>query len=285
MPYAPRATLDNPYGPQITFRTEDVLPPSAYYVSPEDQVTVWVVTDVLAQTISLQLRLLMPTGIVQLIPYQFSPTSTYTWGPVFEVPPWEGYLLGAMCWSSNPLRGQTFVSVQVMRSAPPNLQRAGVVLLQGYISELSVLSYPTSPIEGTFSGRGAFLTITLPNQTGSNIIFGAPANTLWKLCSLVFNLITSAAAGNRVINMVEHDVNGVQTGAWPYPNAQAPLTNFLYCFSPGASSSVQAPYITIGAPDELFVPGLTSIGTYVAGLDASDTFTNVAARFEEWMGV
>lgn len=285
MPYAPRATLDNPYGPQITFRTEDVLPPTAYYISPEDQVTVWLITDVLALTVFIQLRMLMPTGEIKLIPYQFTPQSTYTWYAAYEVPPWEGYLLGAMCWSSNPQRGQCFVSAQVMRSTPPNLLRAGIVLLQGYISTINILSYPTSPLEAPFSGRGAWLNNTQTTVTGVQLYYQSPPNTLWKLYSLQFTLNTSAAAGNRIVTIIQDDVSGIQTGVWPYPYTQAPSSTVLYTFAPGCSSSQQGQYVTIGAPTEVFIPAQSSLRTFVVGLDAADTFTAIAARFEEWMGI
>lgn len=284
MPYAPRATLDNPYGPQVTFRTEDVLPPSAYYISPEDQVTVWVMTDKLAQTIFLQLRMLMPTGEIKLIPYQFAPPTTNTWSPVYELPPWEGYLLGAMCWSSAPQRGQCYVSVQVMRSAPPNLQRAGAVLLQGYISNLSVLSYPTSQLEACFSGRGAFLTITQPNQTGVNLDIVVPLYVMWRVYSLQFTLVTSAAAGNRVVNVQLHDSNNQSTGVWQAGIVQAPSSALAYTFAPGSANTTVGPYATIGGPTEVYLGAQGSLQTFVQGLDAGDAFSSIAMGVEEWVG-
>lgn len=284
MPYAPRATFDNPYGPQITFRTEDVLPPTAYYISPEDRVTVWVITDVSMQTIYLQLRMLMPTGEIKLIPYQAATSATLVWYVALEVPPWEGYLLGAMCWSTNAQRGQCFVSVQVMRSAPPNLQVGGIVLLQGYISALNVLSYPTSQLEGTFSGRGAFLTITQPNQTGTNLLIGPPSNTLWRLCSLTFALTTSTVAGNRYVSVTVVDMNNVTVGVWSSNAVQAPNSILIYSFAPGCQSTEVGPFVTIAAPGEIFVPAQSSLRTNVEGFDPGDMFSQIAGRFEEWVG-
>lgn len=285
MPYAPRATFDNPYGPQVTFRTEDVLPPAAYYISPEDRVTVWLMTGTLTQTIYLQMRLLMPTGEIKLIPYQFAPQSTFSWNVAFEVPPWEGYLVGAMCWSDNPQRGQCFISVQLMRSAPPSLTVAGIVLMQGYTNTLNVLSYPTSTLESTFSGRGAFLTITKPSQTGSQVILQVPPNTLWKLYSFTFTLSTSAAAGNRLAAVTQFDTSSNQLGVWPAGFTQSASTLYVYTFAPGQVNNASGPYATIGAPSDISVPAQTSLQTFVENLDAGDQFINIAAVVEQWVGV
>lgn len=284
MPYAPRATLDNPYGPAITFRTEDVLPPSAYYLSPEDQVAVWVMTNTTAQTIFLQLRMLLATGEVKLIPYNFTPQLTYQWYSAFQVPPVEGYLLGAQLWSQTPQRGQTFVSAQIMRGSPPSLFQAGEVLLQGYTNYMSVLSYPTTPLEATFSGRGAFVTITTPTISGQYATFTAPPYTLWKLYTLKFTLTTSAAAGNRLVAVYQSDVNNIQTGVWPNTTIQAPSSTVEYTFAPGGISAQVAPFATIAGPAEMFVPAQSLVGAYVGGMDPADTFTLLAASVEVWVG-
>lgn len=284
MPYQPRATLDNPYGPQITFRTEDVLPPTAVYLSPEDSVVVWVMTDVAVVTIYLQLRVLMPTGEIKLIPYNFNPQFTYDWYPAFIVPPIEGYLLGAVCWAQNPQRGQCYVSVQLMRSAPPDLKAAGEVLLQGYINYLSVLSYPGSQIESTFSGRGAFLTITQPNQTGANLFFGAPQNTLYRFYVLNFSLITSAVAGNRTVLFILKDINNLQLGFWVANYLQPPTSTVYYSFCCGGAEVAASPFVTVQGPTELFIPPQSSLTTYINGMSATDQLQGIAAQVEEWMG-
>lgn len=284
MPYAPRATFDNPYGPQVTFRTEDVLPPAAFYISPEDRVTVWVLTDLPGLTIYIQLRMLMPTGEVQLIPYEFIPQSTLNWYPAYELPPWEGYLLGALCFSTNPQRGQCFVSVQVMRSAPPGLIQAGIVLMQGYINTQNVLSYPTSPLQSTFSGRGAFLTITEPNQIGTNMVLPSPVNTLWRVCSLTFQLNTDATAGNRTAAITLNDRSGLVVGFWNSTLEQSASTDVIYGFSCGGASSAVGINANIAGPTDLFIPEQGSIRTEIQGMTATDQIVNIAMLVEEWMG-
>lgn len=284
MPYKPRATLDNPYGPLVTFRTEDVLPPPAYYISPEDQVTVCVLTDEPGQTIFIHLRQLMPTGEVKLIPYQFVVTGLYNFYVAYEIPPWEGYILGVLCWSTNTQLGRSYVSVQVTRNNPPDINQAGVVLLQGYVNGISVLSYPTGGLNYPFEGRGAFLTITQPNQTGVNVGWSSPQHTLYRVWSAMFTLSTSAAAGSRIVTMTKHDASGVQTGAWPAPISQAPSTVTVYTFAPGTPNGQQGPYVTIGAPTEVLMPAGSTLQTFVQGLDAADTVTSIAASIEEWVG-
>lgn len=284
MPYQPRASLNNPYGPQVSFRTEDVLPPTAYYISPEDRVTVWVMTDNLTQQIYLQLRMLMPTGEIQLIPYNFAPQFTQDWYPAFEAPPWEGYLLGALCWATGVHRGQTFVSVQVMRSAPPDLQKAGVILLQGYISDLAVLSYPTSNLESTFSGRGAFLTISPGDITGGNWFAGPNPYTLWRVYACKFAYSTSAAVGNRYVGVQMYDNNNNQVAFWMANYAQQPSATTYYSFSSGEATVAESIVATGTLPPELYVPAQWSIRGMSLGMDPADTFTATKVVVEEWMG-
>lgn len=284
MPYKPRATFDNPYGPLVSFRTEDVLPPTALYLSPEDQLVVMTVSDAAGYLVFLQTRLLLPTGEIKLMPYQFTPGATNTWGLSFEAPPTEGYILTAVCWASPPQQGQCFVSAQVMRSAPPALQSTGEMLLQGYPTLSNVLSYPTGLLTAPFSGRGAFLTITKPNQTGANVVFTVPQYTLWRLRSLEFIYNTSAAAASRIVVMALKDSAGVQIGAWPAPGSVAASAQRFYTFAPGGLSIANDPFETIGAPGELFLPPQSTLTISVSGLDAADTLTNMALAVEEWMG-
>lgn len=284
MPYAPRATFDNPYGPQVTFRTEDVLPPSAYYIAPEDQVMVWLVTDVAGQTIFLQLRMLMPTGEIKLIPYQFNPQSVHTWYAAYELPPWEGYLLGAQICSLVPQRGRTFVSVQIMRGAPPDLQHAGVVLMQGYVSQMSVLSYPTCPIESTFSGRGAFVTLQPAGTAGGFWSATVPPLTLWRLCSLWFAFTASSAGVPRAVGVTVKDANSNSLGFW-FADATQPVgTTYDYTFTPGGPTSTLSPTANIGGPTDVYLTAGDSIGSDVLYLDSADSFTTINMRVEEWVG-
>lgn len=284
MPYQPRATLENPYGPEITFRTEDVLPPSAYYVNPDDSVAAFVATDIAGLLVNLQVRLLTATGEVKLVPYQFTQTQTYNFGLAFLMPPMEGYVLGALCWSENAPRGQCYVSVMIMRGRPTTLINTGLVLLQGYTNQVGLLSYPNGSLESTLSGRGAFITVTAPNSTGTGFSFAVPPLTLWRFCSLSFTLATTAAPGNRQPYVSLLDQFGLQVGVWGCSIAQAPGGTSFYCFSPGGIDKNAGSIVNFGGPGEIFLPRQGTLNVNCLGLAAGDQFTSIAALFEEWLG-
>lgn len=284
MPYAPRATLDNPYGPQITFRTEDVLPPTALYISPEDSVWVWAVVTNIAADLYLQIRMLMPTGEIKLIPYDFNATAAYSWAPVFSVPPVEGYILGVQICADNPPRGQCYVSVMVMRGTPPTLMNAGQVLCQGYTSTMNILSYPESTLQSCFDGPGALGTIYLPNVTGAPAFFQPNAYTRWKFMSCLFALTTSATAGNRNVFVALIDPLNVTVGIWPASVAQPPSTTYQYTFSAGGSNNAVAPLVTIGGPAEVWVSPQGQVELNASNLQPGDVFNSMAGYVEEWVG-
>lgn len=284
MPYAPRATLDNPYGPQITFRTEDVLPPTALYISPEDTVTVWAIVSDVTTEIYLQLRMLLPTGEVKLIPYEFEQDAAYDWNLVFSVPPVEGYILGAQICAQSPTRGECFISVMVMRGSPQSLQVAGQLLCQGYTSMINILSYPESTLSGCFDGSGTLKTIYLPNVTGTPVNFQPQPFSRWSVQNCYFELTTSAAAGNRNVFVALLDPGNVTVGLWPANFAQPPSTSYFYSFSTGGADTQAGPVVTIAGPGQIQLGPTSVIQINAFNLQSGDVFSGLAMYVEEWVG-
>lgn len=285
MPYQPRATFNNPYGPQVTFRTEDVLPPPAYYVSPDDRVALWVVTDVPNISIEFQVRLLDPFGEVKVLPYIFTPTILNTWYPVFQASPVEGYILGALCWANNPPRGQCYVCGVIMRGQQQSFTNAGEVLMQGYINNLNILSYPSTPLQSTFNGRGSFLTVSPGNVTGGNWTITPGNYVLWRVCSLKYAYQTSAAAGTRSVGVQLVDPSMNQVGFWFSNAAQGPSSTMFYSFSPGAATMTESIIATDALADPLYVPGQWSLQGITLSADPGDNFNTIRIQVEEWLGV
>ena len=284
MPYQPRATLNNPYGPQVTFRTEDVLLPTAYYVSPEDSIVTWLVTDLANFTAYLVIRMLLPTGEIKLLPYSFVPQSVNTWAPVFELPPVEGYILGAQCWSDNPLRGRCFVSMVVVRGRPPIMANAGLVLLQGYTNLQNVLSYPTSSLEATFSGRGAVVTINVASPITNGLKFVPGTFVLWKVLCLRTTFNTSAVVASRSVYVNIVDATSTQVALWGCSYSQPASTTVNYSFSPGNHDLVVLPLVNIMGPTEVLVPANGDLQVQALNFQAGDAFTSASALVEEWVG-
>src|SRR5262252_7062225 len=108
MPYSPRYTGNNPYGPTVTFRTEDVLPPSALYVSMDDTPVAQFIASAPGLLFKLAVRMLLPQGIVQVDEYEsvnFPPGSiVYN----IVVPPVEGYILSSLISLQSTLDGSAW---------------------------------------------------------------------------------------------------------------------------------------------------------------------------------
>lgn len=284
MPYQPRASFENPYGPQIAFRTEDVLPPSAYYVAPDDSIVCGALTDVAGVSINMLIRLLTPQGEVKLMPYTFSQPTLNAYGPVFEVPPVEGYLLGVLIWAVEPDRGRCYVTVSVVRGIPPNLMSAGLVLLQGYVNTSCVLSYPTSPLEPALSGKGALISLSANPGLGQEFTFACPSFVRWRIISAFARLQTDAVVASREVHYVVSTNTGLTLGAFASGLKQSANTLLGYAFAPGGGVVASDYTSVITGPAQLELSQGFQFSSFTPLMDAGDQYTSVGVLVEEWLG-
>lgn len=97
-----------------------------------------------------------------------------------------------------PVIGQTFVTLQIIRGLSGGTEVLGV-LLQGYVTQRQGLGWPGSPIEDSLRGQGVLRQIigTAP-AAGADISESVPTNARWRLVSVFATLQTLAAPGNRL---------------------------------------------------------------------------------------
>ena len=273
---------NNPYGPQITFRTENVLPPTALYLSPQDGLALDVVCPSAPATVLISYRLLNPNG--ELV----SNTNTYTFPALpnpqaVTIPPVEGYLLGVTIRSNAVARGQVFVrlfTVQGDINAGGTLQ---ALLIQGYPTQNTRLSFPQSPIEADTSGHGWVkgLTFAAP-APGVDFVTAVPPGVRWRLVSLQSALSTSAAVAARLVALaIVAPVNlevGVQSSGVVQPASAA----LFYSWFDGAVLTNAGGFVTAPSINGLFIPPGWTIGTGTENLQAGDQWSQTVMFVEEW---
>lgn len=287
---APRASLNNPYGPLVTFRTEDVLPPSALYISMNDTFVALFSVSLYFTAFTLSVRILMPDGTIQNETYvSTAPINPAV--PSIVLPPVEGYLLSCVVERNDIQNCSAFCNMSLYRGAaqnplvslPPN---AGMTVAAGYVSELGPLCWPNSPVIEPGTGAGYMRSVPLPNPTGANWTIRTTSQQRWAIVTVVFNFDTSAAAGNRQVTLVVLDQSGAGVARYSCGKLQAPSLAYSYNFFSGAQDALLGTaFVEHPIPDGLMLDPGMGLESVVLGIDAADTFTNGSLLVREWMGV
>lgn len=287
---APRATLNNPYGPLVTFRTEDVLPPSGLYISMNDIVVALFACFAGAGTYSMTTRMLLPDGTIQSEVYvsQNSPNPSVPW---IIMPPVEGYLLSLVVEATGTIDGSQWCQVATFRGSvatplitlPPN---AGLLIVQGYVDQQSWLSWPNSPIVEGGTGAGRIRAISVAPTTGVNWSVSTTAYQRWEIISVQMVMTTSAAVATRLVTLGLLDRFGVGVCSYPCAQTQAASSTVEYFFFNGASYMAESPgLVTAGVPAGLTLdPGMQLVSN-VNALQPTDTISSIVVNVKEWMGV
>lgn len=293
MPYAPRATLDNPYGPQVTFRTEDVLPPSALYLSQDDTVVLLFQTNIAGSSATANVRLLTPQGDVKVEAYTIYGLQALGHDNNLVIPPLECYLLSMMVTVATADQGSVWCQAWVIRGqfpapyfAPPTF--GGMLIVQGYVDNYSYLSWPNSPVIEAGTGAGRMRNIPVANTTGANWTVRVPSLTRWEVISVQMNFVTSVAAGNRAMSLLVFDENNNSLMRYPSTYLQPgnqPAAYYFYDSAAQASVTPLIVWVTAPLPSGLILDNNWQIQSRVVNLDAADAFTFINLHVREWVGI
>jgi len=199
MPYPPVANAQtNPYGPQVTFRTENVLPPAAVYVGPQDSIFVNLLSPSLAAPVSVTYRLLTPQGQIITSVQTVTTTSGAGGGAQLIIPPAEGYLLSLTVQCPSAVRGQMFVQAYLLAGTTSASGTIDQLLLQGYAAGYDGIAYPQSIPESSTSGRGWVHSVFISQPAAdTDWQTTVPAGVRWVLKAAQNAFATSAVVANR----------------------------------------------------------------------------------------
>lgn len=277
------SAVNNPQGPEVSFRTQNILPPGAEYVSADDVLALqWFLPFFLSTgNLTLTLRLLSPQGTVVMSVYTVN-MATAPANPLI-IQPSEGFLLSATVISDVVARGQTFVRLAIIRGAGGLTGGQGQILLQGYPTAIGWLAYPNTPLSNPQDGQGMLTVAGITNPAaGADWTITVFSGGVWKLLQAQGTLTTSAVVAVRFPTLVIT------------PPTMLPIAQFASATLPASSSdafiwavgkqnsTVANVVITTMLPDMLLVPN-TVIKVQTANIQAADQWSSITLVFEHFI--
>lgn len=283
--FAPLAPPGNPYGPEVTFQTQSILPPGAVYLGPDDTLALQARSPSVSSVLHLTTRRLTPQGEIKSDPVDVTVATVGT--AVFEtvIPPAEGFLLSAHLRGDAVSRGQCFVKLLVKRATGGTDLTLGHLLFQGYVSADDHLSYPQSPTESSLNGRGWTHSLTAVNPApAANVVVTVPVGVRWILKGFKAVLATSAAVRTRTVLFAILDNLGNTAGVSPPLLNQTASQSIEYTYGPGLSA-VASPALasTIGISVDLVLPAGWQMILQDFNADGADQFSQIVLFVEEFV--
>lgn len=185
-------------GPEVTFDTDDIFPPSQLYVTREDHLFVTSFNGAAGAIVGYAGRIMLPSGEVKAISEVHVPNTNRSIVTT-TLPLPEGFLLNLFVFLSagTVKRGQCYVVVGMGRgtnATPINHQ----VILQGYVGNNVNLAWPGDRLQQPTEGPGFVYSPVVGNPAaGADIAVVVPAGARWLINQFSGNLHTSAAVANR----------------------------------------------------------------------------------------
>ncbi len=275
-----------PPGPPnvVTFNLLKIGPPSPLYIQRDDQILLRVQNSATGASVRFHYRFLRPDGVVVPGFLSFTPTADRTLNS-FAVSLGEGFLLDAMSSTAGvpTLRGQTFVSLQVMRGALGTATTVQV-LTSDYITGSNAITWPAGQIRQSVEGPGVVRSITGTTPgLGAEISETVPTNARWRPMAFRFSLVASAAAANRESNLTIDDGTNIYALSTP-ANTQIAGQTFFFDFNLGTTrqAALQRSEIVAPLPAVVMLAG-HRIRTLTANIQGGDQYTAPQYLVEEWI--
>lgn len=136
------------------------------------------------------------------------------------------------------------------------------------------LAWPDNGAMDTMPGHGRFITITGANPAaGAEISVTVPANTIWRLRSLNFTLVTDANAANRRVHVVLTTGGGQIINCFGTIDQTASLTRLYSVASYGSvPDETDDNDIIIPIPNDVWLTTSSTMTTETTNILAGDNF-------------
>jgi len=285
VPYQPRATFDNPYGPQVSFRTIDVLPPAAYYVGLDDQIVFEVFTDNSNSSYQLVVRVLNPQGTIQVETLTLNNFQVGYQTVTGRLTGMEGYILSGCISAPGVAAGESYCRVRLMRAPYLTTGVATGMLIAGYVSDKYSLSYPATLPRPPMEGPSKIVSISATAATGAEWVIPCPQGERWRILGASFSLTTSAAVATRLVVIGVNNNAGIAIGFFVSPTTQAASLAQNYSVNPGGTAISNLVWTNISASAEVWINDGGNMHSFTENLQAGDQYTGVTLQIQKWVGV
>jgi hypothetical protein len=296
----------------VSFGFDKVGPPAAVYIQRDDVVLFEGVSQTPGETVTLNLRLLLPSaraplqpdhspagaagagaiigpGYIQTITVTIQLPAALTFG--FQtIPLTEGYLLSAsvVC-SLAAVLGLTYARAQLNRGTAQSVPgNPFTMLLGGYVTKFDPIGWPTGPFIRPSDGPGLLNAYAIGNPAaGADFLFSTPSTGRMRVAGLIATLVTSATAGNRFpsFKFTQTTIGTLQYQV--QDNTAVPAaTTITYSLAPGGTNvrGAGAPiFETLPMPSPIMARAGVQVGSATQGLLAGDQWSAINLYTEEWL--
>lgn len=250
----------------------------------EDNLRLTTFGGVAGLVVALEGRLVSPQGIVLPIAERHVPNSNYTANATQHALA-EGMLTNVQLRIATGAAGtgSVFGILELIRGLGPNAQPVGT-LLQGYITSNARLAWPGSPIQASTGGAGRIRAITGTDPAaGVNIVETVPAGVRWRLISIQFSLVTSAAVANRSVSILFDDGATIFLTVSDNQVQAASLTH-TYCVGAwGQIGLMGGSTHALNIPENFVLSAGMRFRTSVGSMDAGDNLSAPQYVVEEFI--
>lgn len=192
--------------PITNFDFSDVQPIIGEYIDVNDQLVITFLANGGSNLVTVNVRVLTLDG--KVVPFKFQiPTQPGIVSVTSRFQLAEGFLLSATAQYSQGFRAGNWCYVELA------LSRAGftgadkyIPLWEGYAHFSVSYGYPGTPSVRSMDGQGVIRNFAVgAPAAGADIVVAVPTNTRWRVISFRATLVTSAAAGNRLVSITADD--------------------------------------------------------------------------------
>ena len=181
--------------------------------------------------------------------------------------------------SAQVQRGRLFVKISLEYSGRPS-----ILLAADYITLTSPISWPTLQQLSPTSLQGAILTLVPdPPAPGSNLSIIAPTNTLYRVLSVAFTLVTSATIAVREAIVLIRNPSTIPFIFSRPTNTQIQSLARSYTFANYNTPPTTFGTQIAGALPLFFIYEGQDIITDVQSIQADDQITDVTVMIEQWI--
>lgn len=275
--------------PAATARGGVVLAPSQLVLDGTEnlQITSW--NSATGVVLGIEVRAVTADGSVQITSAQHTPNTDRS-AATLELALGSCVLLGVTVspLSGTPLRGQTFVRVDIIRGYSGGTIAVSTIL-QGYVAGSQARSWPGSPIEDSLTGRGwSRSSAGSAPAAGVETQITMPAGASARLVAYQAVLTAGASAGTRHAQLVLTRAVG---DSLSMPNttslAGAGRVNTCTWLTAGANSSAtftdNTTYIITAIATDLILNAGDVLKTKTDGFQPDDQWGAPIVTLEEWL--
>ena len=288
----------------VTFNWQAVGPPSPLYIQRDDVLFVQTTTNRAADTLILNLRILITPAPAGGQPDQLPPDQPAPTGPsnqiittqriiqlpapninnTLQIPLTEGYLLSVTAQSGNATsRGVTFARVVLIR-AGNSLFSSAYVLIGDYVTNFNVVGWPGARQIDPTESTGFSHSIQQANPAaGADWTFTAGTLQRLNVRSFSAQFVASATVATRNIEVIVDDGANVVWRTSAPAGVTAGQTVQLSATGSNQPTGIVTTDFTVLIPPGLILAPGWRVRTATANIQVGDQWSNIWFGVEEWL--